>query len=497
MLWITIDKESKTPMIRQIYSRIRERILSGKLLPSARLPSSRELAGQLLVSRNVVLEAYDLLYAEGFLESKRGAGTFVAAGTAFTISKQIQAPTVDKVTMGYDFQDGIINFRAGTPNLKMFPKKLWLKMLKNVFNGSTHEVLAYGHPEGRLELREAICDYVVRQREVICHPDQIVITAGTTQAIGIACHLLLHERKDVVLENPITNDIQLITQAQGAMLHPISVDNEGMQTDTLPQQLNPAFIYVTPSHQFPIGGTLPIQRRIDLLNFARQKNCYILEDDYDSEFRFDGPPLSSLHGLCPDRVIYIGTFSKTLCPAIRIGYMILPPELINRGRNRKWHSDLHNEVCSQLALAGFIREGFYLRHVVRMRKHYKVIRRAVTEALSDHFGDDVQILGSATGLHLTIQFKESFFSSSFFDKVEKAGVRVYPVADHAVGLNEHRDKILIGYGNLTVDEAWSGIEILSRIFYARRKQGRCHEKTIFPTEKVLTPPTDSAKKVSS
>jgi len=149
--------------------------------------------------------------------------------------------------------------------------------------------------------------------------------------------------------------------------------------------------------------------------------------------------------------------------------MILPPELINRGRSRKWHSDLHNEVSSQLALAGFIREGFYLSHVVRMRKHYRVIRAAVTGALSDHFGDEIRILGSATGLHLVIQFKGIFLSASFFEEVEKAGARFYPVANHAVGANKHKDKVLIGYGNLTAEEACRGIAILSRFFHARKK----------------------------
>jgi GntR family transcriptional regulator / MocR family aminotransferase len=462
---ISIDRDSTVPMIRQLYSRIRESILAGRLQPDARLPSSRELAVRLQVSRNVVLEAYDLLYAEGFLAPKRGAGTYVAGGATFAGPARTAPPPVAKVNMGYDCPPGVINFRAGTPNLRMFPARLWLQMVREVLQMPPEEMLAYGHPEGRHELRRAVCDYVVSQREVRCHPEQIVITAGTTQAIGIACHLLLGEKRDVVLEDPITRDIQLIVKSHGATLHPVPVDNDGMRTALLPMALNPAFVYVTPSHQFPIGGTMPIQRRIELLRYAELADTFIIEDDYDSEFRFDGPPLSSLHGLHPDRVVYIGTFSKTLCPALRIGYLILPPQLIGLGRSRKWLSDLHNEVTSQLALARFIRLGHYLRHVARMRKHYQQRRNDMVAALTEFFGSSVQILGSATGLHLVARFPGCQFSEDFFTATEVAGARFYPVASHAMQPGEHLDELLLGYGNLSTEEIRTGLAILAEHFH--------------------------------
>lgn len=460
--WITIDKNSAAPMIRQLYSQIREAVLSGRLPSGSRLPSSRVLANDLQISRNVVLEAYDLLYAEGFLDAKRGAGTYVAEGAAFTRTRETAAPPeVEKVTMGYDCPPEIVNFRAGTPNLKLFPKKLWLRLQKEALMMPSEEMLAYGHPEGRRELREAICEYVVSRREVNCHPDQIVITAGTTQAIGIACHLLLGERRDVVLEDPITRDIQLIVGNHGGIIYPVPVDSEGLRTAELPVTLAPAFVYVTPSHQFPIGGTLPIQRRIELLNYADRTGAYLIEDDYDSEFRFDGPPLSSLHGLHPERVVYIGTFSKTLCPAIRIGYLVLPARLISLGRNRKWQSDLHNEVTSQLTLARFIAGGFYLNHVGKMRKHYLQRRNDVIKALNEQFGDRAEALGSATGLHLVARFRGCRFSAGFLEEVATAGARFYPVETHAIRHGRHEDKLLIGYGNLSREAIAEGIGILA------------------------------------
>lgn len=449
-------------MIRQIYTAIRQRILAGLLAPPARLPASRELASQLGISRNVVLEAYDLLYAEGFLKTRRGAGTYVAEGAAYPRDIRVEPPVVEEVTMGYDAAEGVINFRAGTPDLSMFPRKNWLRIFKEIFSNQLEEILAYGHPEGRVELREAICDYIVRQREVICHPDQIVITAGTTQAIGIVCRLLLGNRNTVILEDPITYDIQRIAASNGAFLLHVPVDDEGMKTALLPEGIQPAFVYVTPSHQFPIGGTLPIQRRIELLNFAQRECCYVVEDDYDSEFRFDGPPLSSLHGLSPGRVIYIGTFSKTLCPALRLGYLVLPHELIGLGRSGKWQSDLHNEVSSQLVLAKFMKEGLYLKHVNRMRKRYLQRRGTLIRALNDNFGERVTVLGSATGLHLVARFAGIHFSEKLLDEIEAKGARFYPVGIHSIKPNDHSDKLLIGYGNLSDARIRKGIEILSR-----------------------------------
>ena len=379
MISIPLDRASFIPLIRQVYDGIRTQILSGGLRAGSRLPSSRELAGHLGVSRNVVIEAYEMLYSEGFISARHGSGTFVAPGASYPAAAAGQSIKVKKVSMGYESPQGIINFKPGTPDLREFPLRGWLQVVKAAYQHPLEDAMGYGQPEGRRELRQAIRDYVVGQRGVTCHPDQIIITAGTTQAIGIACHLLLGERRDVVLEDPITRDIQLIVQGQGGIIHPVTVDDHGMAVDELPKDMLPAFIYVTPSHQFPLGGTLPIQRRIALLHYAQRTGAYVIEDDYDSEFRFDGPPLGSLHGIAPEQVVYIGTFSKTLCPALRTGYLILPQDLINQGRGRKWHCDLHNEIPSQLALAHFIGQGGYLRHLARMKRLYARKRDVVEE----------------------------------------------------------------------------------------------------------------------
>jgi len=456
-----IDKESLVPLSRQIYLTLREAILSGQLKPSLRLASSRNMAQQLAVSRNVVLEAYEQLLAEGFLETRQGAGTYVMDGAAFATSGKLPKLEVTPVNMGYDAPRHLINFRAGTPQLRLFPSREWLRMIREVLALPAEKYLNYGQPEGHRELREAICEYVVHQRAVRCQPDQIIVTGGTTQAITICCRLLLETRKNILLEDPITRDIQHIAVDHGAELFPVPVDDDGMRTSLLPDGISPAFIYVTPSHQFPTGTTLPIQRRLQLIHYATKYQAYIVEDDYDSEFRFDGPPLSSLHGLAPERVLYIGTFSKTLCPGLRMGYLIVPGELIYQARQFKWRSDLHNEVVSQLALARFIRQGHYFRHLARMRHHYRGLRSYITGELQRQFGQRVELMGSSTGLHLVARFSGQRFDDGFFARLEQNGARFYPVEMHSIVPGNNRDKLLIGYGHLEKAEIERGIAILA------------------------------------
>ncbi|GAM10896.1 putative HTH-type transcriptional regulator YhdI [Geobacter sp. OR-1] len=464
MIHVTLDRTSAIPLIRQLYDGMRAQILSGVLRPGSRLPSSREMAGQLGVSRNVVVEAFEMLYSEGFTTARHGSGTFVAPGTTFPAAvAEKKRITLAKVSMGYESQAGVINFKPGTPDLREFPLRAWLQAVKAAYLHPADDSLGYGQPEGRRELRQAICDYVVSQRGVACDPDQIVITAGTTQAIGIACHLLLGERRDVILEDPITRDIQLIVKGEGGVIHPVTADDSGLVVEELPSGISPAFVYVTPSHQFPLGGTLAIQRRIALLEYVERTGACLIEDDYDSEFRFDGPALASLQSLAPDRVVYIGTFSKTLSPALRTGYLILPPALVGEGRGRKWHCDLHNETPTQLALAHFIATGGYLRHLGRMKRLYARKRRVLEQALAAHFGAAVRIIGSATGLHLAARFSGIVFTPELLAELEKKRVRVYPAEAHAIKPGRLDDIILIGYGNLSEAQIEQGIRILHRV----------------------------------
>ncbi len=297
MLWIPIDRTKDAPLIRQVYRQIRTAILQGELLAGEKLPSTRELANELHVSRNVVIEAYDQLLAEGYLVTRQGAGTYVAEGTYLEQVPSEQTTSSFEQKVELTPKKDMIDFRSGIPDLTFFPRRIWAKLSYEVCHDISHSLLSYGNPEGVPEFRAILARYLVKTRGVHCQPEQLVITSGATQALTLVAKLLLSEGEQVVIEDPITHDIQSIFKSAGASLYPVPVDEQGMRTELLPSELHPSFVFVTPSHQFPVGGALPIQRRIQLIQFAREKSCYLVEDDYDSEFRYEGAPVSSLQGL--------------------------------------------------------------------------------------------------------------------------------------------------------------------------------------------------------
>jgi GntR family transcriptional regulator/MocR family aminotransferase len=457
-------------MTRQIYEHLRAQILTGALPSGSRMVSTRHLAGELGVSRNVVLNAFDQLLAEGYIETRVGAGTFVASGANFRPKRLPRLPAFASVGFR-PYHPNLIDFRSGLPDLARFPVRTWERLSRETWNSLTPLDLSYSQPEGREELRKQISAYISAHRGVRCHPDQILVTGGTTQAVGIISRLLLvstgsnprgkgGERRVCALEDPVTSDIQSITRGFGGKILPVPVDGQGMRVDRIPPSARPAFVYVTPSHQFPLGVTMPIQRRAQLLEYARMCGAYVLEDDYDSEFRYDSPPISSIQGLDPERVIYVGTFSKTLCPALRIGYIVFPPELVARGREVKWFTDLHNSSVEQLILARFLAEGHFVRHVHAMKKVHRALRQTLVTALQARFEDGAEVLGSASGLHLCARFRGTRFTPMLLSRIEAAGVKVYPVEEHAIRKGSWTDTLILGYGMLTPARIKEGVGIL-------------------------------------
>lgn len=460
MAWLIIDRSLKIPLIRQIYQQLRTKILNGELSAGYRLPSTRLLAEELEVSRNVVLEAYDQLLAEGFLEGHQGAGTFVAAG-AYLKKTETNTPfMIDNNSPKNN--ENIIDFRSGIPALDLFPRKQWGNLAKRVSIETDHSLFGYDSPEGRIELRTVLSDYLLRTRGVECLPEQLIITTGATQALTLVARLLLSQNEKVIIEDPITHEIQTIFQSYGASLFPIRVDKNGMDTSQIPQNVKPAFIFVTPSHQFPMGGTLPIQRRIQLIEYARKMDSFLVEDDYDSEFRYEGTPVSSLQGLDPDRTIYIGTFSKILSPALRLGYLILPPVLIKRCRELKYFSDLHTPSLEQLTLSLFIKEGFLEKHIFRMKKVYRKRRDFLKEQLYNEFGDRVTLHGDSTGLHFVAKFDGTHFTDNLLSKINDHGIKVYPVELHTINKGLYSNHIILGFGNLDKVKIADGVAKLKK-----------------------------------
>ncbi len=463
MLILNIDRNSTLPLTRQIYNQLRSLILTGVLKGSEKIPSSRELAADLDVSRIVVVEAYELLMAEGFLEGKIGSGTFIATGAYL---KNKPTPTTCQKPVHSNNQPRIkdyINFRSGIPALELFPRKKWAEISHRVCLDTPHSVLSYDSPEGRVELRETIADYLSKTRGVIADPEQILITSGSVQGLVLTAQCLLNSNGCAVVEDPTNQDIRKIFTVSGGAVVPVSVDEYGIQTTQLPKKYKPNLIQVTPSHQFPIGGNLPIQRRIELIEYAAIIKSYIVEDDYDSEYRYEGPPISSLQGLAPELVIYLGTFSKILFPALRIGYMIVPPKLVNKIRNSKRLSDMHTNSLNQLTLARFMQEGYLQRHIYKMKKIYQKRRDTLISILKCRFEDQVTVIGQTTGLHLVADFKTIQFNDGIIKKALDKGVKIYPVEAHTIEKNNHTGKLIFGYGHLSEEQIEEGIKRLAGI----------------------------------
>ncbi|QRG67120.1 PLP-dependent aminotransferase family protein [Brevibacillus choshinensis] len=463
MAWVMIDREKPVPLIRQLYTELCAIILRGDWEAGQKLPSTRKLAEELQISRNVAVEAYEQLYAEGYIESRQGSGYYVSAGIYLEQhARHIEVLSTREIPV--DSASQTIDFRSGVPALEHFPRTTWGKIVQRVCQEAPLSAFGYGRPEGRFELRQVISRYLYRTRGVQCKPEQIVITSGATQALTLIAKVLLTSGSRVVIEDPITQDIQTIFKTAGAVLLPVPADEFGLVTDQLPDPhaSSPSFVFVTPSHQFPLGGTLPIKRRLQLIRYARESGSYIVEDDYDSEFRYDSPPISSLQGLAEERVIYIGSFSKILSPGLRLGYLVLPLDLVERYQSAKWFSDLHTPTIEQLALAVFIEEGHLEKYINRVKKVYRKRRQTLCEALERAFSEtgNIRILGASAGLHIVVSFAGIRFSPVLLNQLENTGVRVYPVEEHALSPGRHTDKLIIGYGNVSEQQIEEGVRRL-------------------------------------
>lgn len=418
-----LDPSLSTALHRQVYEQWREGILSGRFRPGERVPSTRELAESLSVSRGTISEAWDQLIAEGYLETSPGSGTFVCrelpdrmliaggAGRANDGSKVAVRLSRYGAGLTEDLrrvsrQDAVIRFSPGVPDRESFPFSLWRRLVGRHLRRLAPSVFNYAEQSpGDERLRSEIAAYVTRLRAVRCSPEQIIIVNGSQQGLDLCARLLIEPGNEVGIENPGYPGARRALAAYGARLRPLPIDASGVVLRRLPRTTR--LIYVTPSHQYPTGISMSLARRLELIEWAKRSGAVIVEDDYSSEYRYSGPPLPSLQGLATGvAVIYVGTFSKVMFPGLRLGYVISPSSVVPFFSRAKWLADRQTPMLEQAVLADFLAEGHMERHIRRMRRLYGLRREALLDSLHRHFGNRAHVMGDAAGMHAMVRFDD-------------------------------------------------------------------------------------------
>jgi GntR family transcriptional regulator / MocR family aminotransferase len=407
-----LDRSSGTPLTRQIYMQVRAAVHSGALGPGTRVPSSREMATQLGVARTSVVAAYEHLLAEGYIESRRGSGTFIS-GELDGLAQRPTTPRAAKrsapiVTRAFtDFERSNAQseprpFNTVRTLIDARTAETWRTLTHRAVRILGANALGYSDPAGLIELRQSICDYLRAARAVRCEPDQIIVTAGTQQAIDIAIRVLLEPGDDVWVEDPGYPLTYAQLELAKVKPHPIPVDVQGLLVSAGRRAAPRArAAFVTPSHQFPTGVALSMARRLELLAWARQSDAFIVEDDYTSEFRYSGPPLASLQGLDDtERVIYVGTLNKALFPGLRIGYAVVPRALLQAFIGARYLIDRQPPTLQQTVTAEFMQQGHFASHIRRMRHLYREQRDALATTLQKRASDWLEVAVPDQGMHL-------------------------------------------------------------------------------------------------
>ncbi|MCH4887818.1 PLP-dependent aminotransferase family protein [Acidaminobacter sp. JC074] len=323
--------------------------------------------------------------------------------------------------------------------------------------------LAYGNHSGHVKLRKTLSEYLYRTRGIVCHEDQIIITSGVVPGLFLLIQYFSRLSGSIIVEDPVNNVVRDMLRINGVKTIHHPVDNQGIDPTTLPMDSEISSILLTPSHQYPMGGSLSISRRIQLVNYARERNCYIIEDDYDSDFRYTNSPVESIHELDPERVIYISSFSKNFIPSLRLGYMVLPTSLVSNIHYSKRFVNIHSPTFEQLAMEKFISNGYLEQYLNKMKKKYIKRQHVLIKCLKKSFGKQVEIIGGETGLHLVVCFKGVRFTSKLIEKIKGRGVYIVPVSQYSVFPENHKSQLILGYGNLDENQISEGISIIKSV----------------------------------
>jgi GntR family transcriptional regulator/MocR family aminotransferase len=475
--WVIPLSAEGGPLFKQVYAGLRKGILGGAFRSGARLPSTRDLAQQLGISRTVVVLAYEQLLAEGFAVGRSGSGTYVSTdvgprraavpsedsaklrlarfGSAAAAAwSRVNFPQRHKSALPYDFA-------YGRSDLDTFPFQLWRRLLLKCARQASIAELDYGPASGNTALREVICSHLRRSRAVNCEPERVIVVNGSQQALDLIARILLQPGDRVAIENPSYQGTTEVLRAAAARLLTVPVDRNGLDPARLPASAR--IVFVTPSHQFPTGAILPLARRLALLDWAKHKNAVIVEDDYDGEFRYEGQLLESLQGLDRDsRVIYIGTFSRTVFSALRIGYLIVPKSLVPAFAAAKWLCDRHTPSLEQKTLAEFIASGMYERYLRRVRRRNASRRDVLLDSIGKYLGDRVEVTGAAAGAHVVLWPTRRIAKDALIASAASRGVGVYPISPYYLK-RPARTGVLLGYSRMTEGNIREGMRRLGNV----------------------------------
>jgi GntR family transcriptional regulator/MocR family aminotransferase len=482
---IAVDRKASTPLHKQIYDAYRSMIVERNFAAGQQIPSTRALAAELRISRIPVLTAYSQLLAEGYFEARPGAGTFVCSSLPdqLTLSDRGSARSADTrsgtrslsrralVLPPYErlpWAGGLGAFNVSQPAFDQFPFQIWSRIVMRHCRSLHANELHYGGPLGLERLRQSICSYLRTARAVRCDPQQVMIVTGSQQALEVTTRVLLDDQSAAWVEEPGYWLTRQVLAAAGCRPVPVPVDNEGLDVAFGVKKFRKAkAAFVAPSHQYPLGATMSASRRLQLLEWAQTSGSWIIEDDYDSEYRYGNMPIASLQGLDHNsRVIYIGTFSKTLFPSLRLGYLVIPADLIDRFAAVRYAMDISPPHFFQAVLTDFMNEGHFSRHIRRMRQLYAQRRSALVDALKREFGSTLEILGSEAGMHLAVILPKGFRDQEVAARAAREKLWLWPLSP-AYLENTPRQGFILGFGNTTAEEMPRAVRQLKRVLSSK------------------------------
>ena len=470
---LTIDKSKKESIYIQMYKHFKTEIVTGKLVEGSLLPSTRSLAKAMEVSRNTVETAYQQLCTEGYISGKVGSGYVVLKVEVdlYNETSVTSKELIDKV-LSEPHDQGLhtnikYNFQYGKLNIKDFPIRIWKNMLNQVLNSNDiNSFSSYNDRIGEPQLRTEIMKYLYDSRGVSCKPDQIILCSGTLHALSILCELLMSECREIAVEEPCYHSARQVFKNHGFNIVPVEVDEDGINLNSL-RAANSKFVYTTPSHQFPTGKIMTINKRLNLIEWASQNDAYIIEDDYDSEYRYNSKPIPSMQSLDnKERVIYINTFSKAFAPSLRMSFVVLPPQLLDKYRSNFSKYNCPVSWLDQKTMQLFMQDGSWSRHLRKICMINKKKHDVLILAINHSMKDKVTIHGNNAGLHILLEVKNGMEEKELIRRAESAGVRVYPVSVYWKSPENYKNNmVLIGFSSLSEAEIMEGIRLLHTAWF--------------------------------